>query len=64
LPAEWLATLKQGALQADLILLSNVIEQIRGHDAVLADALARLAENFEYDEILALLQNIGKQPLR
>jgi len=56
LPAEWLTTLQKGAHQADFVLLTNVIKQIREHDAVLADALARLAENFEYDEILALLQ--------
>ncbi len=56
LPAEWLDTLKQGAHRADFLLLSSVIEQIRGHDAQLAGALAQLAEDFEYDEILALLQ--------
>jgi len=56
LPAEWLDTLKQGARRADFLLLSNVIAQIRGHDARLAGALAQLAEDFEYDEILALIQ--------
>ncbi len=57
LPVEWLETLRQGARRADFILLSSVIEQIRGLDATLADALARLAEDFEYDEILELLQH-------
>ena len=57
LPAEWLDTLKQGARRADFILLSSVIAQIRGHDARLAGALTRLAEDFEYDEILELLQH-------
>jgi CheY-like chemotaxis protein len=60
LPAEWLEALEQGAEQADLLLLSNVIEQIREQDARLADALAQLAEDFEYDEILKLLQ--AKEP--
>ncbi|MCP4397153.1 MAG: response regulator [bacterium] len=55
LPAEWLETLEQGAHRADLIMLSSAIEQVREQDATLADALAQLAENFEYDEILALL---------
>ncbi len=55
LPAEWVADLKQGAEDVDVELLASVIEQIRGHDATLAGALARLAEDFEYDEILALL---------
>ena len=56
LPAEWLETLKQGARRADFILLSSVIAQIREQDARLAGALAQLAEDFEYDEILALIQ--------
>ncbi len=55
LPAKWLDTLKQGARRADFLLLFNVIEQIREQDATLAGALARLTEDFEYDEILALL---------
>ena len=61
LPAEWLETLKQGACRADLILLSSVIAQLRGHDARLADALAQLAEDFEYNEILTLIQQTGKR---
>jgi len=56
LPAEWLETLKQGAIRADLLLLFDVIEQIRKQDAALADALAQLAEDFEYDEILTIIQ--------
>jgi hypothetical protein len=58
LPAEWVADLKQGAEEVDVGLLSSVIEQIRGRDAALADALARLVEDFEYDEILAAIRQI------
>ncbi len=58
LPAEWLGHLKQGAEDVDVELLSSVIGQIRGHDAALADALTRLAEDFEYDEILTVIQQI------
>ncbi|MCP4403491.1 MAG: response regulator [bacterium] len=56
LPDEWVTNLKQGAEEVDVELLFSVIEQIRDRDATLADALARLAEDFEYDEILALIQ--------
>ncbi len=56
LPAEWLDTLKQGARLADFMLICGVIEQIRKHDAEVADALTGLAEDFEYDGILALVQ--------
>ncbi len=55
LPVEWMIQLKQGAEAVDVELLFSVIEQIRGHHAALADALAQLVENFEYDEVLALL---------
>ena len=56
--AEWLTQIKQAAKRADFILLSSVIAQIREQDAALAVALAQLAEDFEYDEILALIQGI------
>ena len=56
LPAEWLEALKQGAERADLLSLSNVIVQIREHDTALASALTQLAEDFEYDEILTIIQ--------
>ncbi|MCP4405066.1 MAG: response regulator [bacterium] len=56
LPAEWLATLKQGAEETDVEVLFEVIEKIRERDAALADALGQLAEDFEYDEILTLIQ--------
>ena len=62
LPAEWLAALKQAAEETDVEALFEVIEQIRERDAAVADALARLAEDFEYDEILALIQlNVLKE---
>jgi CheY-like chemotaxis protein len=56
LPAEWLECLEQGAQRADFLLLSKVIAQIRAQDAKLADALAQLAEDFEYDKMLALMR--------
>ncbi len=49
--------LEAGAHRADFLLFSSVIEQIRGQGARLAAALAQLAEDFEYDEILALIQH-------
>ncbi len=60
LPAEWLTQMKQGAIRADFILLSHVITHIRQHEPALADALARLVDNFEYDKILTLIQQIKK----
>ncbi|MDM8516599.1 ATP-binding protein [Desulfobacterales bacterium HSG16] len=53
---ECIKILKLGAERADILLLSSVIDQIRGQNATIADALARLAENFEYDKILSYLK--------
>jgi len=58
LPVEWIAQLKQGVDAVDVELISSAIMHIRGRNVDLADALARLAENFEYDEILAAIQKM------
>ncbi len=60
LPAEWLADLRQGAEVVNVELLSAVIEQIHHRDAALADALARLVEDFKYDKILTSIQQAGE----
>jgi CheY-like chemotaxis protein len=56
LPAEWLTTLEHGAKETNTKRLFEVIEQIRPQNAAVAEVLARLAADFEYDEILALIQ--------
>jgi len=55
LPAERLAALEQGAQETDVKMLREVIALIRRHDAGLADALAYLTDDFEYDQILELI---------
>ena len=56
LPAEWQAALEQAVEETDLEALFELIEQIHERHSGLADILARLAENFEYDRILTLTQ--------
>lgn len=56
LPTEWIITMKHGVERGDVELLLSTIEQIRGRNPALADILARLVNNFEYDEILRWLQ--------
>ncbi len=56
LPAEWLTTLERGAKEANITLMFKVIEQIRQHNAVVADALIYLTNDFNYDEILQHIQ--------
>jgi CheY-like chemotaxis protein len=59
LPAGWVADLRQATVKADLTLILSLVDQIRGQDAALADALAGLANDFEYKEILALIEQSG-----
>ena len=59
LPASWLADLQQATTKADLALILSLIEQIRERDAALANALANLAQNYEYKKILTLIEQAG-----
>ena len=54
-----LDTLKQARFEPILFCFPAWLE-IRRHAAMLADALARLPDDFEYDEILALIQQAGE----
>ncbi len=56
LPADWITALRQAAEETDIEALFEVIARIRERDPGLADALARLAEDFDYDEILRLIK--------
>ena len=58
LPAEWLAALEHGVKETNTKLLFAVIDQIRPQNAAVAEALADLTNEFEYDTILALLQQV------
>ena len=55
LPTEWLVSLKQAILNLDLDLITNVIEQIRQENPLLANALNNCINDFEYDTILTLI---------
>lgn len=55
-PAELLTELKLATVKADLSAIAAAIDMIRLYDAVLADALSNLAENFEHDAILQVIQ--------
>ncbi len=56
LPSDLLANLEQATDRSDIQLMFTIIEEIRRHDSALADALAHLTNNFNYDEILRLIQ--------
>ncbi|MCP4657215.1 MAG: response regulator [bacterium] len=56
LPPELLIRMEQASVEGDTDRAKGVIEDIRWHDAALADALAVLVAEFEYESILRFLQ--------
>ena len=56
MPSDWMAALRQATREGDLARMLALIEQVQEHDAALAEGLAHLAHNFEYDAILELIQ--------
>ncbi len=58
-PSDWLAELRAATIKADLNRMLALLEQIRGQDAGLAEALEGLAHDFEYKRILTLLEQAG-----
>lgn len=56
LPEDLLARLKDATELSDTVLIDQVITEISAKDERLAGMLLKLAENFAYDEILALVQ--------
>jgi CheY-like chemotaxis protein len=59
LPADWLADLQQATVRADLNLILRLADQVREQDAALAEHLADLARNYEYKQILTLIEGAG-----
>jgi signal transduction histidine kinase/ActR/RegA family two-component response regulator len=59
LPLDWRTELQQATMRADLNQMLNLIEQIRDQNSDLADRLARMALDFEYRALLALIENAG-----
>ena len=61
LPAGWLISLQRATVKADLDRILTLIDQVRGENAALADALAELARDFEYKKILRLIDQAGEE---
>jgi CheY-like chemotaxis protein len=59
LPPDLLANLERAATTGYIDQISDLVDQIRAHDAAVADALARLADDFEYVRIVSLIQETG-----
>ncbi len=59
LPAELLAELEYAAIRAHTDVIEKMVERVRKYDEDTADALARLAEGFDYGKIMAAIRGIG-----
>jgi PAS domain S-box-containing protein len=59
LPPGWLSDLQQATIRANLGLILTLADQIRVHNSTLADALASLAQDFEYKKILTFIEQAG-----
>jgi hypothetical protein len=55
LPDDLLAELRQAIIDLDVDLIQAAIEHIREVNAAVADGLADLAEDYQYDRLLALI---------
>ena len=56
LPGDLRKELKQAIIDLDVDLIQVIIEGIRKLNGPVGDGLSDLAENFQYDKILALIQ--------
>jgi signal transduction histidine kinase len=55
LPPGLLKDLEAAAIRASMNKISDIIEEIRSHNAAAADELEKLADDFEYGKILSLI---------
>jgi PAS domain S-box-containing protein len=62
LPADWLASFHQATIEGDIDLMLTLIAQIHVQNEPLANALANLADNLKFEELLALTQPRGSKP--
>jgi PAS domain S-box-containing protein len=56
LPPDWLESFQQAAMQLDMDLLLNMINQIQEQHQSLAKALADMVNQYKFEELLALTQ--------
>ncbi len=59
LPSELLADLEEATILCDINMINSTIAKIRSYNDTLANVLAELADNFEYDKLLALVLGVS-----
>jgi hypothetical protein len=58
LPAAWLTDFQKAVIALDTELMATCIDQIRPQNEWLADVLTGITDNFEYDNILDVIESI------
>lgn len=61
LPSDLLKQLELALKGAEMNVIASLIEKIREHNDPLANALSQLTTVFKYDEILAMIDQVGEQ---
>jgi CheY-like chemotaxis protein len=61
LPRDLLVALEHALAQLDIKAIDHVMNDIRAHDVLLADALTALVKDFHYGKILRLIQHMPDQ---
>ncbi|RKZ53559.1 MAG: hypothetical protein DRR08_27255 [Candidatus Parabeggiatoa sp. nov. 2] len=64
LPDELLAQMRQAAITLEIESMPSLIEQVRPYNKPLADALLELANNLQYDQLQALIQQAQASTLK
>jgi CheY-like chemotaxis protein len=60
MPAHWIVSLRQAAMEADSNKIKMLADQIHGQKPDLASALTELADNFDHDTILNAIEGGAK----
>jgi two-component system sensor histidine kinase/response regulator len=61
LPEGWASEMRQAVIQADLERILALVDLIQARNPELAEVLAELARNFEYNGLRALLDRVGEE---
>lgn len=60
LPLKLLTNLENATLKSDMALIDSLLTEIKPYNSILAKELTQLADNFDYDKILTLIQQAKK----
>jgi CheY-like chemotaxis protein/nitrogen-specific signal transduction histidine kinase len=61
LPADWVANFREAVIALDTDLIATCIDQIRSQNERLADVLAGLVDDFEFDKVLDIIESIKNE---